>query len=58
MHSFGMAKVIKEPVTVHLTEAQRHYVERVAEQESISMAAVVRRLVGEAVRLEGKRADR
>jgi hypothetical protein len=54
----AMAKVIKEPVTVHLTEAQRHYIERIAEQESISMAAVVRRLVGEAVRQESGRPRR
>ena len=39
-------------MTVHLTEAQRDYVERVAEQECISMAAVVRRLVGKAARQE------
>jgi hypothetical protein len=39
-----------ESVTVPLTEAQRFFVQSVAEQESISKAAVVRRLVAEAAR--------
>ena len=46
-----------ETLHVPVTEAQREYVRRVAEAESTSEAAIVRRLIAQAARAAGEQAQ-